>query len=247
VSFTSALQEVTGGLEGVPVIGTAIHGYQDLGAAAAKSKHPAQSHTGGQLEKEAQIVRKAAEKYRINSVILWGVYGAETAHGSDVKTSSTGAVGPFQFEPATAKAYGYPTNKNVNGVTDLAAFQRQAEAAAHYLSSLLPPPGTKHRESSANWEKALHVYSGGGYGYAHIVKEGSAFSKIFGGQAEKEKITAHTEELPSEGEGVWGKLAKLALNFVLLLAGAVLVVYGIMVAVRPRDRALSIPSIPFVA
>lgn len=40
---------------------------------------------------------------------------------------------------------------------------------------------------------------------------------------------------------LWPKVGELALTAVLLIAGAVLVVYGIMVSVRPADRALSIP------
>jgi hypothetical protein len=39
-------------------------------------------------------------------------------------------------------------------------------------------------------------------------------------------------------------LGELALKVVLFLAGALLVVYGIMVAVRPPDRALSLPKLP---
>jgi hypothetical protein len=44
-------------------------------------------------------------------------------------------------------------------------------------------------------------------------------------------------------EGVFGggKWEKLAFSIILLFAGAVLAVYGIMVAVRPRESALSIP------
>ena len=42
--------------------------------------------------------------------------------------------------------------------------------------------------------------------------------------------------------GLWGDLGELGLKLILLLAGAFLVVYGIMVAVRPRDRALSLPT-----
>jgi hypothetical protein len=50
------------------------------------------------------------------------------------------------------------------------------------------------------------------------------------------------------GEGVnnalgamWGKFGLLGVNIVLLLAGAVLFVYGVMVAVKPRGQALSLP------
>ncbi len=42
--------------------------------------------------------------------------------------------------------------------------------------------------------------------------------------------------------GVWEDAGQLLLKGVLLLAGAFLVVYGIMVAVRPRDSAMSLPK-----
>lgn len=42
----------------------------------------------------------------------------------------------------------------------------------------------------------------------------------------------------------WPQLGEFAVTAVLLLAGAVLVVYGIMVAVRPRESALSLPKMP---
>lgn len=70
------------------------------------------------------IVLGAAKAYGIDPKILWGVYGTETGYGSDVHTSSAGAVGPFQFEPGTAKSLGInPLN-----------FQQAAKGAAEYLS-----------------------------------------------------------------------------------------------------------------
>lgn len=41
----------------------------------------------------------------------------------------------------------------------------------------------------------------------------------------------------------WKGLTGIMLKFVLLLAGAVLFVYGIMVAVRPRESAFSVPKV----
>lgn len=62
----------------------------------------------------------------------------------------------------------------------------------------------------------------------------------------KEGKTEEKLEHGLEHPGGWvGELlsgfGKLAITGVLLIAGAVLVVYGIMVAVRPRESALSIP------
>lgn len=51
---------------------------------------------------------------------------------------------------------------------------------------------------------------------------------------------AGAEEVPKIA-GIAGEVGKWILGAVLLAAGAVLIVYGIMVAVRPRERAFSIP------
>jgi hypothetical protein len=207
---------------------------------------PGVDHKQSDLSQEYEAVLNAANKWHINPVILWGVYGAETSHGSNIKTSSTGAVGPFQFEPATAKQYGYPTNANVTGVTNMTAFAKQADAAAHYLASLLP--GGKGESKlggkawTAAWEKALRAYSGGGYGLAEVRQRGRGASKIMGSEAQNQAETETVESNPSE-EDFFAKLAKLGVTIVLLLAGVLLVVYGIMVAVRPPDRALSLPKL----
>jgi hypothetical protein len=70
------------------------------------------------------IVTEAASKYGIDPKILWGLYGTETNFGHDVKASSAGAVGPFQFEPATARSLG------VNPYD----FKSAAVGAARYLA-----------------------------------------------------------------------------------------------------------------
>jgi hypothetical protein len=210
----------------------------------AGAKPLTNSATGGTVESYAeQIVRKAAEKFKIPFEILWGVYGVETAHGSDVKTSSAGAKGSFQFIESTAKEYGYPyTNE-----TSMKVFSEQATAAAKYLSSLYA--------SSGSWDAALKGYSGGGYGLSQVLAQ----SKIRGGGNTSPEGTGTGEpgkSIEEEGlgslspfsglekwleGGLWEDLGQLALKGVLILAGAFLVVYGIMVAVRPRDSALSLP------
>ncbi|HEX3391939.1 MAG TPA: hypothetical protein VHS55_05210, partial [Solirubrobacteraceae bacterium] len=167
------------------------------------------------------------------------------SHGSDIKPSSTGAQGPFQFEPPTAKEYGYPIDKNTHGVTNLNAFQQQSDATARYLASLLPggkgEVGLKAGKGwEAAWEKALRAYSGGGYGLALVKQRGSAAHTIVANEAANKQETRQVEE-PTKGEGLLETLGKFALEAVLLIIGAVLVIYGIMVAVRPRERATAIP------
>lgn len=70
------------------------------------------------------IITAAAQKYGIDPKILYGVYGTETGFGSNLSTSSAGAVGPFQFEPGTAKSLGI----------DPYDFKQAAYGAARYLS-----------------------------------------------------------------------------------------------------------------
>jgi hypothetical protein len=208
---------------------------------------PGVKHPRGTLDREYEIVAQAAARRHINPVILWGVYGAETSHGSDIKPSSTGAQGPFQFEPETARQYGYPINANTHGVTNLAAFAQQADSAALYLSKLLPggkgevgiPRG---KTWEAAWEKALRGYSGGGYGLALVKQRGSAAHQVVAGEAANKAETAKTEE-GTKPTGILEELSKFALYGVLLIVGAVLIIYGIMVAVRPRERALDRPSL----
>lgn len=78
------------------------------------------------------FIQQATSKYGIPNAILKGVFGMETAFGANVKTSSAGAEGPFQFIRSTAQQYGYPyTNSPTIG-----QFQQQADSAAHYLSDL---------------------------------------------------------------------------------------------------------------
>lgn len=97
----------------------------------------------------AGIVEAAAQKWGVPSWVLWGVYGAETGFGSLVQNSSAGAVGSFQFEPGTARMYGYP----LTNATDPKTFAAQANSAAHYLHDLYQQKG--------NWDQAISSYNAG--------------------------------------------------------------------------------------
>ena len=108
---------------------------------------------------KAEAIASAASKYNVPINILVGVYGQETSFGSDVTTSSAGAVGPFQFIPSTASSYAYP----LTNTPTAAQFQQQADAAAHLLSDLYKRTGS--------WDSALHSYSGGGYGLSQVTAQ----------------------------------------------------------------------------
>jgi hypothetical protein len=218
---------------------------QQLAVKTGATAHPVPSA----LNQRYTIVQAAASKYHINPVMLWGVYGKETSHGANVTTSSAGAKGSFQFIESTAKAYNYP----YTNATDTATFTQQADAAAHYLSALLP--GGKGEAGltrgkggnwGAAWDHAIRAYSGGGYGAAEVIKAGSAAHTAVANEAANQQEAREVNHpTAGSGEGLWAELlagfGKLAVTGVLLIAGAALVVYGIMVAVRPRERAMAIP------
>lgn len=238
------------------LIETPVRGYEDIGAAAGKVANPVK-HSQSDLNKAAEAIRKAGEKFHVNPAYLWGIFGTETSYGSDLSVSSTGARGPFQFEPETAKAYGYPLGVNETGNlsnVDWKAFSKQAEAAAHFLAShgadervgfgVLTAKGKKERI-----ENAIRAYNPGEASYlSKVLEHAKSFSSSFGTEHENKAETRKVEEakagpswLKNLMEEIFGFIGTEVVKGVLLLAGAVLIVYGIMVAVRPRESALSIP------
>ncbi len=76
------------------------------------------------MASERAIVAEAANRYGVSPSILWGVYGTETSFGKNLSTSSAGAEGPFQLEPATARGLGVNPHD----------FKSSAFGAAKYLS-----------------------------------------------------------------------------------------------------------------
>jgi hypothetical protein len=111
---------------------------------------------------QADAITAAAKKWNVPVGTLAGVYGIETAFGTNHNTSTAGAVGDFQFLPSTAKSYAYPTVNDPNA----AQFGAQASGAAHYLSDLFHQTGS--------WDTALQHYSGGGYGLAEVNAKAAA-------------------------------------------------------------------------
>ena len=98
---------------------------------------------------QATVIRNTAAKYNIPLQSLLGIYGQETNFGQNVTASSTGAIGPFQFEPATARQYGYP----LTNTPTLAQFTQQADAWGRFLVANNPS------KSATGWAPAM----GGGY------------------------------------------------------------------------------------
>jgi hypothetical protein len=111
-------------------------------------------------DQQGSALVSAAHKAGIPVSVLLGVYGMETAFGSNISTSSAGAVGPFQFLPSTAQGRGYP----LTNTPTVAEFQQQADAAAGYLASLF-------KSHNSDWNAALTAYSGGGYGATDVAQK----------------------------------------------------------------------------
>jgi membrane-bound lytic murein transglycosylase B len=211
-----------------------VQPVQKLGREAAKVVTPVK-HQQSNLSRAAEAIQRASERWHVNPAYLWGIFGVETSYGSQIAVSSTGAKGPFQFEPATAKEYGYPTGVNERKITDWSAFQQQANAAAHYLQA----HGGTHDPRGA-----VEAYNPGEASYyGKVVAHARSYSHPFASEAANTQETETVEHPPEQKLTLLQELGKFALTAVLLLVGAVLLVYGIMVAVRPRDRALSVPTI----
>lgn len=102
------------------------------------------SFSQGDLDdNEISVIKGVASKHGVPANILAGVYGAETNYGNNVRPSSAGAQGYFQFMPGTAKELG------VNPMD----FNSSADGAARYLSQL-------HKQFGS-WDKAIAAYNAG--------------------------------------------------------------------------------------
>lgn len=203
---------------------------------AARSYAPGVQHTQSNQSKAAEIILKAGEKQKVNPAYVWGVFGTESSYGTD-----NAKGGPFQFEPATAKQYGYPLGVNEGKtITNWKAFEKQAEVAASYLRVL---------GINKNPQAALEKYNSGKSGkdavyYQKVVAHAKTFNLPFASEGqnkqETEKVEAEKNAWGPEG-GAWSKLTEIGIGLILLFAGALLLIYGIAVAVRSREKAFSNP------
>jgi len=239
----------------IPIVGQTGEGYMEIAEALHKGtvENPGITLPAKDPRSQAEkAIAKAAEKYKVNPTYLWGIYGTETAFGTDVKTSSAGAKGPFQFEPETAKEYGYPLGVNENGITNWTAFQQQANAAARFLAAHGATPS-----GGASSEAAVRAYNPGSSTYlGEVLMHAKSWGLAQAGEAksDQEREAEKNTPVPSPSSllsslSPWGKFGELGLSLILMIAGAVLLVYGVMVMLRPREKALSPPrltSIPWI-
>lgn len=99
----------------------------------------------------AQIaqINAVAKQYGLSPTTLLGVFGAESAYGTNLGPSSAGARGPFQFLPSTGTEYGLNS-------TSIEEFTPSLVAAAKYLQSL----GANANPESKQTFAALNGYNG---------------------------------------------------------------------------------------
>ena len=225
-TISSAIEEITGGLV---KLGHSTTEAQDR-AKEAKEGNEAEKEgnqnpawrpgatsnlSHGQLGNSNQygFVAETAKRYGVSPNTLWGIYGTETTYGKNITTSKTGAEGAFQFEPETAKAYGYPETNKPNAKQ----FQAQAEAAARYIAA-----ETRKYHSEAKAVEAYYAgHPGGQSGYLHEVeaKGGAHYGKAQeealqtgSGNAAIEKLLHEAGESKAEKEAAKAKKTTAALG-----------------------------------
>lgn len=94
-------------------------------------------------------INTTAARYGLSPSTLLGIFGTESAYGTNLGPSSAGAVGPFQFLPSTGSTYGLNS-------TTIMQFQPSLTAAAQYLKKL----GANSSPTSPATFGALNAYNG---------------------------------------------------------------------------------------
>jgi hypothetical protein len=103
-----------------------VHVAMDVGAPGQGDGKGRIARTGdGPGPRKIAAIADAAKDFGISPAILWGVYGAETNFGQIKSNSSAGAQGPFQFMPATARAYGVNPHNFFSAVRGAAKYLSQ--------------------------------------------------------------------------------------------------------------------------
>ncbi len=166
-----------------------------------------------------------------------------------VKAGGPVTAAPLAGAIALAESKGVvsATNHNTNGSIDRGPWQINSVHSQYNAAQLLTDP-----EYSA--KAAVEIFKAKGENFTDWTTfNNGAAQKILKGENPL-KVAEALETVP--GSGVtsnfkvplpgfdWSKLSEFAVKLVLVLAGAVLVVYGVMVAVRPRESAFNFPKMP---
>jgi Transglycosylase SLT domain/Peptidase M15 len=119
----------------------------------------------------------AAQRYGLGPdgyAYLAAINYVETSFGTDLSTSSAGAIGWMQFEPDTWRAYGVAVS-NPGGQPDPNDPQDAIYSAARYLHTNGAP---------GDWPAAIFAYNHAGWYVAHVQQLASEYS----GQAGVQKL-----------------------------------------------------------
>lgn len=189
-----------------------------------------------------------------STVAAWANHeqGSSTVGGGNnwlnVETGPRGGEGPHSAEanyveslsPQQAAAYtaGW-LKKNQPGIAATAGKPAVDQASA-IINSGWAASHYNHEAPSSFLSSAAGLLDEvtTGFGVGPAIEKGLLGGNPFQGPSAQE--TAKAAEAAAKGFS-WTSLSKFAITAVLLLAGAVLIVYGLMVAVRPRESAASIP------
>lgn len=159
---------------------------------------------------------------------------------------------PYAAAIALAESKGNPTAEghNTNGTIDRGLWQINSVHGA--LSTFNVAENAKAAVQIAKESGGFGpwvTYKTGAYeayltpaNLASGVKDGEAIEPLSTFDPETVLPEEAAKAAAKAFESLFGKFGNLVVNGVLLLAGAVLVVYGIMVAVRPSESALSLPK-----
>lgn len=152
----------------------AFFGSSDARDAIAQSNANAARQKAAQAKNISQTFSSLESKYGLPSGLLDSVYSAESSRGKHL-VSPKGALGPFQFMPATAAQYGL-TGSDVNDTS------KAADAAARYLHNLIA-------QFNGNIPAAIAAYNWGPgnvqrKGMGALPKETSDYiTKVLGGMS----------------------------------------------------------------
>lgn len=195
--------------------------------------------TGISSDQAVPALNNASSRWGVPYRILAAVFQLETSQGSNIRTSSAGAMGAFQFLPSTARQYGYP----LTNTPTVAQFNQQADAAAHYLSDLYKRTGS--------WDAALRAYSGGGYGLAQVQKASSAPAQANEAVASNIIPSPDLSGLDVAGAlvSIWDELTTPALwkRVLYFIGGAVLLFWGLKELTGAQIPAMKVAKAAAVA
>ena len=155
---------------GALVLGIAVL----IGAGAASNPSQCGAGTGPSAIGQPQLIRyfiKAAQQYNLGAqgyAYLAGINEVETSFGTNIATSSAGAVGWMQFEPSTWVQYRV-TPSGAQAPDDPSGWNDPGDAiytAAKYLAASGAP---------ADWSTAVYGYNHAGWYVKEVTDDAAGF------------------------------------------------------------------------